>query len=573
MARMAQPTNRLAARFHLGLRSGHADFCFYVLPTVAPHQMKKTSNVSTKQAASPSGLPLGAVVTPEDLRDFESGRDLSFPGEFPFTRGVYPTMYRGRLWTTRQYAGFGSAAESNERYRYLLAQGVKGLSIAFDLPTQIGLDSDHQLALGEVGKVGVAIDSLEDMQTLFSGIPLETVSTSMTINSTAAILLALYLAVAKQQGANLQRLAGTVQNDILKEYIARGTYIYPLRPAMRIVTDIFAWCRAEVPNWNAISISGYHIREAGSTDVQEVAFTLANGIAYVEAAISAGLGVDEFAPQLSFFFNSHNEFLMQIAKFRAARRLWARTMRDRFHARDPRSLMLRFHAQTAGSSLTAQQPENNLVRVALQSLAAVLGGCQSLHANALDEALALPTENSALLALRTQQLIAHETGVVNTIDPVAGSYAIEKLTNEIEAGAREYISKIDAFGGVLRSIEAGYIQQEIQKSAFEYQQAVDSGDQVVVGVNRYETTEEKPIPTLRLDPEIERTQVARLQALRARRNSEKATAAIAEIERRAHTTENLMPAILNAVESYATVGEISDALRRAFGEYQESVVI
>jgi methylmalonyl-CoA mutase, N-terminal domain len=535
--------------------------------------MKKTSSVSTKQAASPSGLPIEAVVTSGDLRDFDPERDLSFPGEFPFTRGVYPTMYRGRLWTTRQYAGFGSAAESNERYRYLLAQGVKGLSVAFDLPTQIGLDSDHQLALGEVGKVGVAIDSLEDMQTLFSRIPLETVSTSMTINSTAAILLALYVAVAKQQGANLQRLAGTVQNDILKEYIARGTYIYPLRPAMRIVTDIFAWCRAEVPNWNAISISGYHIREAGSTDVQEVAFTLANGIAYVEAAISAGLGVDEFAPQLSFFFNSHNEFLMQIAKFRAARRLWARTMRDRFHARDPRSLMLRFHAQTAGSSLTAQQPENNLVRVALQSLAAVLGGCQSLHANALDEALALPTENSALLALRTQQIIANETGVVNTMDPVAGSYAIEKLTNEIEAGAREYISKIDALGGVLRSIETGYIQQEIQKSAFEYQQAVDAGEQVVVGVNRYETTEEKPIPTLRIDPEIERTQVARLQALRARRNSAKATAAIAEIERRARTTENLMPAILDAVESYATVGEISDALRRAFGEYQESVVI
>ena len=536
--------------------------------------MKNNSHAaSKKQTASPSGLPLDAVVTAPDLIGFEPERDLSFPGEFPFTRGVYPTMYRGRLWTTRQYAGFGSATESNERYRYLLAQGVKGLSVAFDLPTQIGMDSDHALALGEVGKVGVAIDSLEDMQTLFNGIPLENVSTSMTINSTASILLALYVAVAKQQGANLQRLAGTVQNDILKEYIARGTYIYPLRPAMRIVTDIFAWCRAEVPNWNAISISGYHIREAGSTDVQEVAFTLANGIAYVEAAISAGLPVDEFAPQLSFFFNSHNEFLMQIAKFRAARRLWARIMQDRFHARDPRSLMLRFHAQTAGSSLTAQQPENNLVRVALQSLAAVLGGCQSLHANALDEALALPTENSALLALRTQQIIANETGVVNTIDPAAGSYAIEKLTSEIESGAQEYISKIDAFGGVLRSIETGYIQQEVQKSAFEYQQAVDAGEQVVVGVNRFETTDDKTIPTLRIDPEIERTQVARLQALRARRDSAKASASIAEIERRARTTENLMPAILTAVESYATVGEISDALRRAFGEYQESVVI
>jgi methylmalonyl-CoA mutase, N-terminal domain len=538
-----------------------------------PENKKLSPAQSERKLASPSGLPMKAVITQSDLPAWDAERDLGYPGQFPFTRGVYPTMYRGRLWTTRQYAGFGSAAESNQRYRYLLAQGVKGLSVAFDLPTQIGLDSDHTLALGEVGKVGVAIDSLEDMQTLFDGIPLETVSTSMTINSTAAILLALYVAVAKQQGANLQRLAGTVQNDILKEYIARGTYIYPLRPAMRIVTDIFAWCRHEIPNWNAISISGYHIREAGSTDVQEVAFTLANGIAYVEAAISAGLAVDEFAPQLSFFFNSHNELLMQIAKFRAARRLWARTMRERFGARDPRSLMLRFHAQTAGSSLTAQQPENNLVRVALQSLAAVLGGCQSLHANALDEALALPTEQSALLALRTQQIIAQETGVVNTSDPLAGSYAIEKLTDEIEAAAREYISKIDALGGVLRAVETGYIQQEIQKSAFEYQNAVDSGAQVVVGVNRFQTDDEKPIPTLRIDPEIERTQVARLQALRARRNAPKAQAALVEVERRARTAENLMPAILTAVEALATVGEISDALRRAFGEYQESVVI
>jgi methylmalonyl-CoA mutase N-terminal domain/subunit len=534
---------------------------------------KKSPAASERKLASPSGLPMEAVITPADLPDWNPERDLGYPGEFPFTRGVYPTMYRGRLWTTRQYAGFGSAVESNERYRYLLAQGVKGLSVAFDLPTQIGLDSDHPLALGEVGKVGVAIDSLEDMQSLFHAIPLENVSTSMTINSTAAILLALYVAVAKQQGANLKRLAGTVQNDILKEYIARGTYIYPLRPAMRIVTDIFAWCRSELPNWNAISISGYHIREAGSTDVQEVAFTLANGIAYVDAAVAAGLAVDEFAPQLSFFFNSHNEFLMQIAKFRAARRLWARTMRDRFGARDPRSMMLRFHAQTAGSSLTAHQPENNLVRVALQSFAAALGGCQSLHANALDEALALPTEQSALLALRTQQIIAHETGAVNTIDPVAGSYAIEKLTSEIESAAQEYISKIDAMGGVLGAIETGYIQQEIQKSAFTYQQAVDSGEQVVVGVNRFQTEEEKSIPTLRIDPQIEPAQIARLQALRARRDNPKTQAALAEIERRARTSENLMPAILTAVESLATVGEISDALRRAFGEYQESVVI
>jgi methylmalonyl-CoA mutase N-terminal domain/subunit len=534
---------------------------------------KKRVELTERKAASPTGLPMEAVITADNLHGWDPERELGYPGEFPFTRGVYPTMYRGRLWTTRQYAGFGTAAESNQRYRYLLAQGQKGLSVAFDLPTQIGMDSDHVLAQGEVGKVGVAIDSLEDMQTLFDGIPLERVSTSMTINSTAAILLALYVAVAKKQGANLQRLAGTVQNDILKEYIARGTYIYPLRPAMRIVTDIFAWSRREIPNWNPISISGYHIREAGSTEVQEVAFTLANGIAYVEAAIAAGLSVDEFAPQLSFFFNAHNELLMQVAKFRAARRLWARTMRDRFHARDERSLMLRFHAQTAGSALTAQQPENNLVRVALQCLAAVLGGCQSLHANALDEALALPTEQSALLALRTQQIIANETGVVNTVDPVAGSYAIEKLTNEIETGAQEYISKIDAMGGMLRAIEAGYVQQEIQKAAYDYQKAVDAGEQVVVGVNRFQAEEGRPIPTLRLDPAIEREQVARLNALRARRDTAKAKAALAEIERRARGSENLMPAILAAVEVYATVGEISDALRRAFGEYQESVVI
>ena len=534
---------------------------------------KKAAAISERKAASTTGLPMEAAITPEDLAGWDAERELGYPGEFPFTRGVYPTMYRGRLWTMRQYAGFGSAIESNRRYRYLLGKGQTGLSVAFDLPTQIGMDSDHALAQGEVGKVGVAIDSLEDMLALFDGIPLEGVSTSMTINATAAILLALYVAVAKKQGANLARLAGTVQNDILKEYIARGTYIYPLRPAMRIVTDIFAWCRAEIPNWNAISISGYHIREAGSTEVQEVAFTLANAIAYVEAAVGASLRVDEFAPQLSFFFNAHNEFLMQVAKFRAARRLWARIMRDRFGARDPRSMMLRFHAQTAGSALTAQQPENNIARVALQCLAAVLGGCQSLHANALDEALALPTEEAALLALRTQQIIAHETGVANTIDPVAGSYAIEKLTSEIESAAQDYISKIDAMGGMLRAIEAGYVQQEIQRSAYEYQRAVERGEQVVVGVNRFQADQERPIPTLRIDPEIERTQVARLQGLRARRDAAHSRAALDEIEHRARGSENLMPAILAAVEAYATVGEISDALRRAFGEYRESVVI
>jgi methylmalonyl-CoA mutase, N-terminal domain len=533
----------------------------------------KHADRSELKSASTTGLPLPSVVTRHDLAGWDAERDLGFPGQFPFTRGIYPTMYRGRLWTMRQYAGFGSAIESNRRYRYLLQQGQTGLSVAFDLPTQIGMDSDHALAQGEVGKVGVAIDSLEDMQALFDSIPLEKISTSMTINSTAAILLALYVAVAKQQGANLARLSGTVQNDILKEYIARGTYIYPLRPAMRIVTDVFAWCRSEVPNWNAISISGYHIREAGSTDVQEVAFTLANAIAYVDAAVHAGLQVDEFAPQLSFFFNSHNEFLMQIAKFRAARRLWARTMRDRFSAKDPRSMLLRFHAQTAGSSLTAQQPENNLARVALQSLAAVLGGCQSLHSNGLDEALALPTERAALLALRTQQIIASETGVANTVDPVAGSFAIEKLTDDIESGAEKYIAKIDTLGGMLRAIETGYVQAEIQKSAYEYQQAVENGEQIVVGVNKFQAEKEQPIPTLRIDPEIERSQIARVKALRARRDATNAMAAIEEVERRARTSENLMPAILSAVEAHATVGEISDALRRAFGEYRESVVI
>jgi methylmalonyl-CoA mutase N-terminal domain/subunit len=528
---------------------------------------------SKKKSSATSGLPLQAVVTPNDLQNFDPGVELGLPGEFPYTRGVYPTMYRGRLWTMRQYAGFGTAFESNQRFRYLLERGQTGLSVAFDLPTQIGMDSDSPLALGEVGKVGVAIDSLEDMQTLFDQIPLDRVSTSMTINSTASILLALYVAVAKKQGVALAKISGTVQNDILKEYIARGTYIYPPRPAMRIVTDMFAWCRREIPQWNAISVSGYHIREAGSTEVQEVAFTLANAIAYCEAAVASGLAIDEFAPQISFFFNAHNEFLMQVAKYRAARRLWARITRDRLGARDPHSMMLRFHAQTGGSALTAQQPQNNVVRVALQCLAAVLGGCQSLHSNSLDEALALPTEESALLALRTQQIIAYETGVTATADPLGGSYAIEKLTNEIEQDARAYIETIDKMGGMLRAIESGYVQQEIQRAAYDYQQSVESGEQAVVGVNRFQTGHEKPIPTLRIDPDIERSQVARTQALRARRDTGRCGAAVAELERRARGAENLMPAILDAVEAFATVGEISDALRRAFGEYQERVVI
>jgi methylmalonyl-CoA mutase N-terminal domain/subunit len=522
---------------------------------------------------TPSGLPLERAYTEENLGGWNPEDALGYPGEHPYTRGIYPSMYRGRLWTMRQYAGFGSAAESNQRYRYLLSKGQSGLSVAFDLPTQIGLDSDHALALGEVGKVGVAIDSLEDMERLFDGIPLEKVSTSMTINSTAAILLSLYVAVAKKQGANLAKLSGTVQNDILKEYIARGTYIYPVRPAMRIVTDIFAWCRDALPRWNTISISGYHIREAGSTAVQEVAFTLADGIAYVQAALDAGLDIDDFAPQLSFFFNAHNDLLEEIAKYRAARRLWARLMSEHFQARDARSLLLRFHAQTAGSSLTAQQPENNIVRVAIQALAAVLGGCQSLHTNSMDEALALPTEDAALIALRTQQIIAHETGVANTIDPVAGSYAIEHLTNEIESGALAYIEKINSLGGMLRAIESGFVQSEIQKAAYEYQRAVETREQVVVGVNEFIAEEERGIPTLRIDPQIEREQIQRLQALRGKRDTNKTQAAIAELERRAATNENLLPAILGAVEAYATVGEISDALRRAFGEYRESVVI
>jgi methylmalonyl-CoA mutase, N-terminal domain len=537
------------------------------------------SNTKTKPAerkdhfTTLSGLPVERLYTHESLSTWDAESAVGYPGEFPYTRGIYPTMYRGRFWTMRQYAGFGTAVESNQRYRYLLSKGQAGLSVAFDLPTQIGMDSDHPLALGEVGKVGVAIDSLEDMETLFDGIPLEKVPTSMTINATAAILLCLYVAVAKKQGANLDKISGTVQNDVLKEYIARGTYIYPVRPAMRIVTDIFAWCRDHLPKWNTISISGYHIREAGSTAIQEVAFTLADGIAYVQAALNAGLPVDDFAPQLSFFFNAHNDLLEEIAKYRAARRLWAKLMRDRFHAQDSRSLLLRFHAQTAGSSLTAQQPENNIVRVAIQALAAVLGGCQSLHTNSMDEALALPTEDAALIALRTQQIVAHETGVTNTIDPVAGSYAIEHLTDKIEKGAADYIAKIDAMGGMLRAIESGFVQGEIQKAAYEFQRAVESKDQVVVGVNDFVAEEERVIPTLRIEPEIERNQIARLHALRAKRDNSKTQSALTELQRRAATAENLLPAILAAVEAYATVGEISDALRLVFGEYQESVVI
>jgi methylmalonyl-CoA mutase N-terminal domain/subunit len=532
-----------------------------------------TTNERKERFTTLGGIPLKTVYTQEDLAGQDVGATIGVPGEYPFTRGIYPTMYRGRLWTMRQYAGFGTAAQSNERFRYLLAKGQTGLSVAFDLPTQIGHDSDHPLATGEVGKTGVAIDSLEDMEALFDGIPLDRVTTSMTINATAAILLALYAAVAKKQDANLQKISGTVQNDILKEFIARGTYIFPPRPSMRIVTDLFAWCRTELPSWNMISISGYHIREAGSTAAQEIAFALADAIAYVDSAVAAGLAVDEFAQRLSFFFNAHNDLLEEIAKYRAARRLWAHLMRDRFGAKNPDSMMLRFHVQTAGSSLTAQQPENNIVRVAIQALGAVLGGCQSLHTNAMDEALALPTEDAALLALRAQQIIAHETGVANTVDPVGGSYAIEKLTDEIESRAKEYITRIDALGGVLRGIETGYVQGEIQKAAYDYQRAIERGEQIVVGVNQYVAEKETPIPTMRVDPELERAQIERVRALRARRDSPRAMAAVAEVERRARSGENLMPAIASAVEALATVGEISDALRRVFGEYTESVVL
>jgi methylmalonyl-CoA mutase N-terminal domain/subunit len=481
-------------------------------------------------------------------------------------------MYRGRFWTMRQYAGFATAEESNARYKYLLSQGTTGLSVAFDLPTQIGLDSDDPLAAGEVGKVGVAIDSLDDMLTLFHGIPLDQVSTSMTINSTASTLLCLYLAVAKKQGVAFDKVSGTIQNDILKEYIARGTYIYPPKPSLRLITDTFAYCAAEVPNWNTISISGYHIREAGSTAAQEVAFTLADGIAYVQAAIDVGLGVDDFAPRLSFFFNSHNNLLEEIAKFRAARRLWARTMKDRFGAKDPKSLTLRFHTQTAGSTLTAQQPELNVVRTTIQALAAVLGGTQSLHTNSLDEALGLPTENAARIALRTQQVIAHESGVADTVDPLAGSYAIEELTTQLEKRAAEYIEKIDAMGGMLRAIETGYVQQEIQEAAYDYQRAVESHDAIVVGVNKFQA-EEEPIPVLRVDEQIERDQVARLQAIRAKRDSSKADAAIQAIGEAAAGAKNLLPRILTAVEAFVTVGEISNKLRTVWGEYRESVTV
>ena len=518
--------------------------------------------------ATTSGIEVGRLYDPQDLEDFDYSERLGYPGQYPFTRGVQPTMYRGRLWTMRQYAGFGTAEESNRRYHYLLQQGQSGLSVAFDLPTQMGRDADHRLARGEVGRVGVAISSLADMETLLAGLPLDKISTSMTINATASILLALYLVVAEKQGVGWDKLNGTIQNDILKEYVARGTYIYPPRQSMRIVTDIFAFATREVPNWNTISISGYHIREAGSTAVQELAFTLADGIAYVQAAVDAGLDIDSFASRLSFFFNVHNNFFEEIAKYRAARRMWARIMKERFGARDERSMMLRFHSQTAGATLTAQQVDNNVVRVTLQALAAVLGGTQSLHTNARDEALALPTEASALLALRTQQISASESDVADTIDPLAGSYYVERLTNEIESRATDYLARIDEMGGAVAAIERGYMQREIQNAAFLYQREIETKQRIIVGVNQYTSGGAAPGDILKVNPETEQKQHARLAKVRAQRDATAAKAALVQVEAAARDGSNLMPPIVDAVRAYATLGEIADAMRTVFGEYQ-----
>lgn len=516
-----------------------------------------------------SGIELEQVYRP----DGSDSQQIGLPGESPYTRGIQPTMYRGRLWTMRQYAGFGSAAETNDRFKYLLANGQTGLSVAFDLPTQMGLDSDHSLAAGEVGKAGVAIDTLNDMEALFEGIPLERVSTSMTINATAAILLAMYITVAKKQGITPKQISGTVQNDILKEYIARGTYIYPPKFSLRLITDIFAYCQHEVPNWNTISISGYHIREAGSTAVQELAFTFGNAIAYVRAALDRGLDFDSFAPRLSFFFNAHNDFLEEIAKFRAARRMWAKIAKDRFGAKDPRSLMLRFHAQTAGSSLTAQQPDNNVIRVTIQALAAILGGAQSLHTNSKDEALALPAADAARLALRTQQIIAYESGVTNTVDPVGGSYMIEALTDEIEDQAARYLEKIDSLGGMLPAIENGWVQNEIQEAAYKYQRSIENHERIVVGVNEYRADEHQSVPIHVLDPALEAAQVESLSRVRARRDTRAVRSTLEHLESAARSSDNLMPRILEAVEAYATIGEISDTFRKVHGEYQEALTV
>jgi methylmalonyl-CoA mutase N-terminal domain/subunit len=522
-----------------------------------------------KEFINTSGIPINRLYTPLDQSDLDYLSEIGLPGQYPFIRGVQPTMYRGRYWTMRQYAGFASAEESNKRYRFLLDQGQTGLSVAFDLPTQIGYDSDDEMAIGEVGKVGVAIDSLKDVETLFDSIPLDQVSTSMTINAPAAVLLAMYIAVAEKQGVPKEKLTGTIQNDILKEYSSRGTYIFPPRPSMRIITDIFAYCAENIPQWNTISISGYHIREAGSTAVQEVAFTLANGIAYVDAAIKAGLDVDTFGPRLSFFFNAHLDFLEEVAKYRAARRVWARIMKERFKAKNPRSMMIRFHTQTAGCTLTAQQPKNNIVRVAFQALASVLGGTQSLHTNSMDEALCLPSQEAVQIALRTQQLIAYETGVTDTVDPLGGSYYIEALTKEIYERVEEYIRKIDEMGGAVAAIEQGYVQREIQDSAYKYQREIEKGERVVVGLNRFQIEEEKPTNLLRVNPAVRLSQIEKLKQLRADRDNGKVDKNLSVLKKAAEGQDNLMPPIVEAVKSYATLGEICNVLRGVFGEFQQ----
>ncbi|MCH7964156.1 MAG: methylmalonyl-CoA mutase family protein [Bacteroidetes bacterium] len=519
-----------------------------------------------------SFTPVNPLYTPADLQnDYDAS--IGYPGVFPFTRGIHPTMYRGRFWTMRQYAGFGTAKDSNERYRYLLKQGQSGLSVAFDLPTQIGYDSDDPIAYGEVGKVGVAIDTLADMEILFDQIPLDKVSTSMTINAPAAILLAMYIAVAEKQGVTMNKIIGTIQNDILKEYIARGTYIFPPKPSMRLITDVIEFCAKEVPKWNTISISGYHIREAGSTASQEVGFTLANGIAYVNAAINAGLNVDQFAVRLSFFFNAHNDLLEEVAKYRAARRLWARIMKERFSAQNPKSMMLRFHTQTAGSTLTAQQVDNNIVRVTIQTLAAVLGGTQSLHTNSKDEALALPTEDSVRVALRTQQIVAEESGVTNTIDPLAGSYYVEAMTDKIEKEAKDYIDKIDALGGMIEAIDAGYVQTEIQKSAYKFEKEIEANDRIVVGVNKYKIDEEEPTELLKIDMKVQEEQIKFLIKIKSKRDNIIVKEKLEILKNAAEGKDNLIPFIIDAVKTYASIGEISNTLREVFGEYKENVVI
>jgi methylmalonyl-CoA mutase N-terminal domain/subunit len=526
-----------------------------------------------KEFTTVSFTPVKALYTPLDAAEKNFIEKIGFPGEYPYTRGIQPTMYRGRLWTMRQYAGFGTAQESNRRYRYLLSQGNSGLSVAFDLPTQIGYDSDDTLAYGEVGKVGVAIDTIADMEILFDKIPLDKISTSMTINASASVLLSMYIAVAEKQGIPKEKISGTIQNDILKEYIARGTYIYPPKPSMRLITNIFEYCAKEVPRWNTISISGYHIREAGSTASQEVGFTLANGIAYVEAAVRTGLNVDDFAGQLSFFFNSHNELFEEVAKFRAARRLWARIMKERFSAKNLRSMMLRFHAQTAGSTLTAQQVENNIVRVTIQTLAAVLGGTQSLHTNSKDEAFALPTEQSVRTALRTQQIVAYESGITNTVDPLAGSYYVEAMTDQIEKEAEDYISRIDALGGMIAAIEKGYVQSEIQKAAYNFEKEVESGKRIIVGVNKFKEEDDKEPELLKIDMNVQEEQIKFLNKIRKERDQLKVDKTLNSLEKAAVTDENLIPYILEAVKAYSSVGEICNAMRKVFGEYKETVVI